>query len=242
MNSLLLPLPASRTCAAAFRRSICGAAALLGLLLAGGCGSLLPKAAAPPTLYALDSAPASSPKAAGAMAANAGPANATRPSGTTAPTLVVNPTRATPGFDSQHIVYVRAAHQREHFAHSDWVDTPARMLAPLIVAAVERTGAFSAVGPLASGLDAKLRLDTEVLRLQHEFGGGPSRVRFTLRAYVLDGSTRRVLAWREFDETVASASEDPYGGVVAANRAVQRAMERLAEFCTEVARSWVPPG
>jgi cholesterol transport system auxiliary component len=241
MNSLPLCLPLSRTCAASFRRSLCRSAALLGLLLASGCGTLLPKAAAPPSLYALDSAPAPGPDAAGAMAANTTPANATRPSGT-APTLVVNPTRATPGFDSPHIVYVRTAHQREHFAHSDWVDTPARMLAPLIVAAVERTGTFSAVGPLASGLDAKLRLDTEVLRLQHEFGAGPSRVRFTMRAYLLDGSTRRVLAWREFDETVASASEDPYGGVVAANRAVQRVMERLAEFCTEAARSWVPPG
>ena len=102
--------------------------------------------------------------------------------------------------------------------------------------------ALEAVGPLASGLDANLRLDTEVLRLQHEFGGGPSRVRFTLRATVLDGSTRRVLAWREIDETVASASEDPYGGVVAANRAVQLVMAQLAAFCAEAARSWVPPG
>jgi len=202
-----------------------------GLLLASGCGSLLPKATPPPSLYALDSAPA----------ASANTASAARPSGT-APTLVVNPTRAAPGFDSQHIVYVRLAHQREHFAHSDWVDTPARMLAPLIAAAVEHTSTFSAVGPLASGLHANLRLDTEVLRLQHEFGGGPSRVRFTLRATVLDGSTRRVLAWREIDETVASTSEDPYGGVVAANRAVQLVMAQLAAFCAEAARSWVPPG
>ncbi|MBC7484741.1 MAG: membrane integrity-associated transporter subunit PqiC [Rhizobacter sp.] len=231
MNSLPQSLPPSRTRARSVRRSLCRSAALGGLLLASGCGSLLPKATPNPSLYALDSAPAPS----------ANTASAARPSGT-APTLVVNPTRAAPGFDSQHIVYVRLAHQREHFAHSDWVDTPARMLAPLIAAAVEHTSTFSAVGPLASGLHANLRLDTEVLRLQHEFGGGPSRVRFTLRATVLDGSTRRVLAWREIDETVASASEDPYGGVVAANRAVQLVMAQLAAFCAEAARSWVPPG
>lgn len=236
MNSFLHSLPVPRTRAASFRRSLCGSAALAGLLLGSGCGSLLPKAASPPFLYALDSVPAS-----GATTASATPAQATRVPGT-APTLVINPTRATPGFDSQHIVYVRVAHQREHFAHSEWVDTPARMLAPLIVAAVEHAGTFSAVVPLASGLDASLRLDTELLRLQQEFGAGPSRVRFTLRAYLLDGRTRRVLAWREFDETVASASEDPYGGVVAANRAVLRVMEQLATFCAEAARGWVPPG
>ena len=236
MNFLLRFPPLSRTRPATLRRSLCGSAAVGLLLLASGCGSLLPKAAPPPSLYALDSA-----SGAGANTENAIAARAARPS-STAPTLVVNPPRAAPGFDSQHIVYVRVAHQREHFAHSDWVDTPARMLAPLIVAAIERAGTFSAVGPLASGLDAHLRLDTEVQRLQHEFGAGPSRVRFTLRASVLDGSTRRVLAWREFDETVASASEDPYGGVVAANRAVQLVMNQLAAFCTEAARSWVPPG
>jgi len=77
--------------------------------------------------------------------------------------------------------------------------------------------------------------------LQQEFNGGPSRVRFTMRAYVLDGANRRVLAWREFDATVASASDDPYGGVVAANRAVQDVMAELASFCAQTARSWKPP-
>jgi hypothetical protein len=67
-------------------------------------------------------------------------------------------------------------------------------------------------------------------------------VRFTLRAYIVDNTTRRVLAWREFDETFAAASEDPYGGVVAANRAVQSVLEQLASFCAEAAANWHPPG
>ena len=62
-------------------------------------------------------------------------------------------------------------------------------------------------------------------------------MRFTLRAYLVDDKTRRVLAWREFDAAVPAASEDPYGGVVAANRAVQTVLEELAAFCAEAARS-----
>jgi len=211
--------------AVAWRR----AAAAFGLVLAGGCSGLLPAPTPPPSLYALDGTHVASPSNAAAGSAGA------------APTLVVNPTRAAPGFDSRHIVYVRAAHQLEHFAHSEWVDTPARMLAPLIVAAVEGSDSFRAVGLTASGVAADLRLDTELLQLQQEFNGGPSRVRFTMRAYVLDGANRRVLAWREFDATVASASDDPYGGVVAANRAVQDVMAELASFCAQTARSWKPP-
>jgi len=201
-------------------------AAALGLVLASGCSSLLPKAAAPALVYALDSA-RSEPSATPPV-----------PTEETAPTLLVNPTRAAPGYDSQHIVYVRVAHQLEHFAHSDWVDTPARMLAPLIVSAVGKTGGFRAISSATSGIAGDLRLDTEVIRLQQEFGGGPSRVRFTLRATLSDNATRQVISWREFDETAASASEDPYGGVIAANRAVQAVMEQLSRHCAQAAERW----
>ena len=82
-----------------------------------------------------------------------------------------------------------------------------------------------------------MRLDTEILGLQHEFLSAPSRVRFTLRASLVESVTRRVIASREFEAAVPAASEDPYGGVVAANRAVQTVLENLAAFCAEAARS-----
>ena len=205
-----------------------GTAALV-LLLAVGCGTLRPTAAGHPSYYSLNSAridPGAVPRAV--------------PLSAKAPTLIVNPPHAASGFDSQRIIYVRESHKLEYFVHSEWIDTPARMLAPLIVTAVERTGAFHAVVLTPSAATGDLRLDTEVVRLQHEFGSQPSRVRFTLRAYVVDNTTRRVLAWREFDESVAAASDTPAGGIVAANQAVQAVLERLASFCSEAASS-LPP-
>jgi cholesterol transport system auxiliary component len=83
-----------------------------------------------------------------------------------------------------------------------------------------------------------MRLDTEVLRLQHEFLGKPSRVRFTLRAYVVDSVTRRVLASREFEAVAAAPSEDAYGGVMAANEAVRSVLDGLAAFAATAASSW----
>ena len=197
----------------------------IGLVCAtlSACGGLLPKPTPEPAFYALESRPA----AAREVTPAANPIAAL--------TLMVNPPHAAPGFESQRIIYVREPHKLEYFAHHEWVDTPARMLAPLIVAAVEGSGAFHAVVLAPSAAAGDLRLDTEIVRLQQNFGGSPSQVRFTLRAYVVDNATRRVLAWREFDETVAAASEDPYGGVVAANRAVQAVLERLASFCPDAA-------
>jgi cholesterol transport system auxiliary component len=203
---------------------LCAASPLL--TLAGGCGALRPAATPQSSFYSLDSAR-------GAAAAPAASLRPTAPAA--APTLIINPPHAAAGFDSPRIIYVREAHKLEYYAHNEWVDTPARMLAPLIVAAVENSGTFRAVVLTPSAAAGDLRLDTEIIRLQHEFHTRPSRVRFTLRAYIVDNTTRRVLAWREFDETVPAASEDPYGGVVAANSAVQTVLENLSAFCAEAA-------
>ncbi len=155
-----------------------------------------------------------------------------------APTLVINPPRAAAGFDSQRIIYTRESHQLNYFAHNEWIDTPARMLAPLIVAAVSNAGIFRAVVPTPSLAAGDIRLDTEIVRLQQVFGSGPSRVQFTLRVYLVDSATRRVLAWREFDETVTATSEDARGGVEAANRAVQNVLLALTALCVEAAGKW----
>ena len=192
------------------------------LLAVSACSALFPAAAPHPAFYSLDSPRKAAPP--------------TIPA-TTAPTLTVNPPLAAAGFDSPRIIYIREAHKLEYFAHSEWVDPPARMLAPLLVAAIERSGAFRAVVLTPSAAAGDLRLDTEIIRLQQEFGARPSHVRFTLRAYLIDDKTRRALGWREFDASVAAASEDPYGGVVAANRAVQTVLEGLAAFCAETAQS-----
>ena len=204
-------------------------AAGLSLIAVCACSTLRPGATSHPAFYALEgtrgAVPAAVPTTAAAAALS------------TAPTLIINPPHAAAGFDSSRIIYVREAHKLEYFAHSEWVDPPARMLAPLVVAAVENTGAFRAVVLAPTAAAGDLRLDTEIIRLQHEFRTQPSGVRFTLRAYLVDDKTRRVLAWREFDAAVPAASEDPYGGVVAANRAVQTVLENLSAFCAEAARS-----
>jgi len=207
-----------------------GRLASAGLLVAllSACGALAPTQSAPPAFYSLDGA---------AIDASPPLRTAARSS---APTLIVTPPRAAPGFDSQHIVYRRVAHQLEYYAHSEWIAPPARMIAPLIVAALETGGGFGAVVATPGAAAGDLRLDTEIVRLQHEIqdtGGSPSRVRLTLRAYLLDNTTRSVIAWHEFDESVSVTSENPYGAVVAANQAVRTVLEKLAVSCAKAADS-----
>jgi len=201
-------------------------AVVMGATLMSGCGSLLPKAPVQPTLYLLDAMPLS-------IASNA--ATSTNQPGSTAPTLTVNTPIAAAGFGSTHIVYQRQAHELEHFALNQWVDTPVQMLTPLIMRAIEQRGGFRAVVRGSTAAVSELRLDTELVRLQQEFSTSPSRVRLTLRAVLVNTTSRRVLASREFETSVAALSDDPVGGVVAANKAVQRVLGELAVFCADSA-------
>jgi cholesterol transport system auxiliary component len=186
-------------------------------VLLAGCGaSLLPKPAAPAARFTLDVPGAAVPPREGAAGA---------------PVLVVAVPRAAPGFDSTRMVYLRRAQELEAFAFHEWVDTPARMLAPLLVRSLQGSGAFSAVLLAPSAASGAQRLETELIRLQQDFGPRPSEVRLTLRAVLMDTTTRRVIAWREFDETVPAASDDPVGGAAAAHQATQRVLAALSTFC-----------
>lgn len=193
----------------------------LALLATSGCSLLQPAATPPPNFYALEGV--------------SGKTALLAPSSTL--TLIVSPPHAAAGFDSQRMIYQRDPYKMEHFAQSEWIEPPARMLAPLIIAAIERTGAFRAVIITPSTAAGDLRLDSQIIRLQQDFRTHPGSVRFTLRATLIDENTRRVVAWREFDHSVATTREDPYGGVVAANHALQTTLENLATFCAEAARS-----
>jgi cholesterol transport system auxiliary component len=201
------------------------------LALVSGCASLLPPPIPPPTLYSLDGGGTEIKSAPRELSTDMRPK----------PTLLVSTPHAAAGFDSQRIIYFREPHKLEYFAHSEWVDTPARMLSTLILNALDTYSVFQAVLPSSSAAGGELRLDTELVRLQQNFDSQPSRVRFTLRVSLLDGATRAVIASREFDETVAAPSDDPYGGVVAANRAVQIVLVQVANFCADVATKRLPP-
>ena len=125
------------------------------------CSLLKPSTAEPPAFYSLNALPTALVRA---------PDGAAR----TLPTLIITPPRAAAGFDSQRIIYLRNEHQLEYFAHSEWVDTPARMLGPLLAASMEATGVFGAVVVTPAGASGDLRLETEIIRLQHSFQTIPS--------------------------------------------------------------------
>ncbi len=212
---------------------------LMCVSLIAGCASLLPSPPPTPSFYMLGSSAHKASRSPGANATDPKP---------TGPTLLVNPLRAASGYDSARMVYTRSAQQLEHFARSEWADTPARMLAPWLVEVLSdellsdelmsgelmKGASARAVGAVLlapSSAMSELTLDTELIRLQQDFTVQPSRVRLTLRVALIQTTTRRVLGVREFDATQISQTDDPRGGVAAAHGVSKRVLQEVAEFC-----------
>lgn len=199
-------------------------AAFVFAALAAACSVMTPVPADAPVLHVLD---------AKAPAVAAPPAR-------TALALEVGTPRAAPGFETAAMAYVQKPYTLDYFAVHRWVEPPAQMLAPLLVRALEGTGAFRAVVYGAGGVRADVRLDTEVVRLQQSFLTRPSRVELVLRAQVVDVGNRRVVATRTFEVARDAPADDPEGGVVAANAAVAGALAEVATFAVAASGDVVP--
>lgn len=206
-------------------RSVARVAAACGLLLLAitcltlltACGaSLLPQPAQPPAQFTLAGSDSLRPPPATARAS--------------APALLVAVPRAAPGYDSRRMVYQRRPQQLEAFAFHEWVDSPAQMLAPLLVRALQHSGAFRVVLLAPSAAQAGWRLETELIHLHQDFAARPSQLRLALRAVLLDAATRQVIAWRDFELAVAAAGDDPVAGAAAAHQATRQLLQAVAAF------------
>lgn len=145
-------------------------------------------------------------------------------------TLAVSPPRAAPGYDTARMAFMRQPYALEYFAKNRWADTPAKMLGPLLVRALEQRSEYGAVAPATGMIKGDVRLDVEIILLQQEFTSSPSRLHLMLRAQLVEQASRRVLATQVFEAFENAPSDDPYGGVVAANRALPRLLEQIAGF------------
>jgi cholesterol transport system auxiliary component len=195
----------------------------IGLLVLNAC-SLVPQGeAAEPTLHLLD---ARATVAAGARRDVV---------------LAVSLPRAAAGYDTAAMLYLRRPHALERYATHRWADTPARLIWPLVVRALEDSGGYRAVVTTGSAAPAALRLDTEIVQLRQSFVARPSTVELMLRAQLVDAASRRVLATRVFEIVQPSSSDDAPGGVVAANQAIAAALVQLSAWCATIGGGAMPP-
>src|SRR4029079_17233831 len=134
-------------------------------------------------------------------------------------------------YNSTSMAYMMKPYQINYFAKNRWAATPAQMLQPLIVETLQNTHYFRSVGGAGALGTYNYVLHTEILEFNQEFFANRSMVNVKLRAQLVKTSTNCVVATKEFTVIETAPQRTPYGGVVAANRAVSRVLAQMAAWC-----------
>jgi cholesterol transport system auxiliary component len=146
------------------------------------------------------------------------------------PTLLVSAPIASPGYDSTDMIYMQRPFQLNHYANNHWISPPADLIAPIMEQRLFNCGCFRAVvTPPFSGT-TDLTLNTQLLNLRQEFIDGVSQERLTLSATLVDSASQQIIAQRHFEAVVPAFANNPYSGVIAANRALASVLQRLTAF------------
>ncbi len=153
-----------------------------------------------------------------------------RPGKVGGPVLLVSQPQAEPGFETPRMVYVKRAYELEYYAVNQWADTPVHMFTTLLVQALNQSGTWRAVVPLPTSVHGDYRLDTYGFLIQQEFVQQPSRVRVMVQTQLVDLKASMILGTRAFEVVENATSDNPYGGVQAANRAVAGLLDQLGSW------------
>lgn len=144
--------------------------------------------------------------------------------------LLVSPTEAMSGYQTEQMFYVQKPFELTAFAHNAWISSPANMVYPLILESLEKSGYFFAVasGPYVD--KSEYRLDTQLIELQQSFLVKPSVIHLVVRAMITHIADNRIVASRVFHEQIRCPMDTPYGGVIAANQASKKLTHALSNF------------
>lgn len=154
--------------------------------------------------------------------------------------LLLSTPQAEAGFDTPRMVYLTRAHEVGYYATNQWAETPVRMIETLLVQSLEKSGLWRVVVPMPSSVHGDHRLDTQGLTLQQEFLQRPSQVRVGFRLQLVELRKQVVVGTRRFEVVENAPTDDAYGGVLAANRAVATLLEQVAEWVTSCMREGAP--
>lgn len=141
--------------------------------------------------------------------------------------------RPAAGFNTSRMAYMEEANSLRYFAYSQWLDTPAYMLQPLLVVALKRSEKFGTVVRAPSPIRTRFLLASDDLALVQRFEGGTSSVRLALRVQLIDALESDIL----LDKPVIlsrSTGASPEEGVATANILAAEMVQQLANEISAV--------
>lgn len=144
--------------------------------------------------------------------------------------IYIGTPEAIAGIQTDQMLYTMVPHEVSTFVHNTWKNPPADMLYPLIQQSIQDSQYFRIV---ASGSHAEIchyRLDVELLDFKQNFLKRPSHIDFLVKVMLTDTTQDKVITTKLIRESVRCPSDNPYGGVLAANQATEQLTRRITAF------------
>jgi cholesterol transport system auxiliary component len=192
---------------------------LVGALIAAVAGCLSPGPRESQRNYVLESSGAEAVRAQAARAS----------------TLLVAPATASSFYESQDIVYSRAPGTRAYYQYHSWAERPSRRIYELLVARLERSGAFEAVAAIASGVRGELVLSTHLAEFYHDATTSPGSAQIVLTAELTDPVRRVLIARRTFRGSAPAETYDAPGAVQAFNKSIAAVLDDISAWVDNAA-------
>ncbi len=145
-------------------------------------------------------------------------------------TILVSKPFSAPGYGSYRMPYIEKPFEISYYTRNRWVDTPAKMLQPLIVQALQDTHYFRAVtaAPFVGQVDN--RIDTNLIYLRQNLTKQPSTIELAIQMQIVNIKNQKVIASRLFQTEEVVLMNNPYSSVLAINQAMERFLHAMTKF------------
>jgi cholesterol transport system auxiliary component len=145
--------------------------------------------------------------------------------------LLVSLPTAPRWLNTSEMAYQTSSSEINYFAENEWAAPPALMIEPIIAHALSQSGLYHVVVQAPFGGNADQRLDVQIMTMQQDFTKNPSVYRLVLQAQLINMVTGDIIRGQRFSYAIPTVSNDPKGGVDAANKAIEEWIPQLVAFC-----------
>jgi cholesterol transport system auxiliary component len=144
--------------------------------------------------------------------------------------LVVGST-ATGNFYSTNMYYQEHPYQLQSFAKSAWLNMPSAMIVSNIGGNLTQLRYFKAVlTNLNPGVAVTYTLNMRLINLYQDFTHQPSQMVLSIALTLINNAHHKVLAAQTFNYVEPCTQDTPYGGVIAANKALAQFLNDMDRF------------
>lgn len=140
-------------------------------------------------------------------------------------------------FYSTNMFYQQKAYQLQSFAKNAWLNMPITMIVNNISENLTELNYFKAVlTNINPGVNVAYTLNTRLLSLYQDFTHTPSQLVLSIQLTLIDNARDKVLASQIFNYREPCTQDTPYGGVVAANKALGQFLNDMDRFILTATR------